>query len=177
MPKPVRRWLAWAVLMAGLAGIWGGATAQNVAVVRIDPAAGAYQAGDVFAVDVRIDRVIALYGVDVRLAFDPSKLRVVEPAVTPRTDLLSPPWMILFNQVDNSAGAIVYVGFMVNPQVPVSGSGAICSFHFQVLAAGTTEVVISEQTLSDINGELIPATTAGALYRVGHQVFLPLVLR
>ena len=62
------------------------------------------------------------------------------------------------------------------PCLPVSGSGALFSFHLQTLAMGSATAGITELTLSDMNGELIPATTAGAVYQVGHQVFLPLVL-
>jgi hypothetical protein len=180
MPPRLRRWLTWAVLLAGLAGLTSSAAAQDGAVVTIQPATGTYGVGETFRVDVRIEDVVALYGVDIRVAFDPARLEVVEPAITAGTDLLAPPWMIFYNQVDNEAGTIVYVVTMVNPQVPVSGSGVVFSFHFRTLAAGTTAVHISEQTLTDIDGVLITATTSGAIYQVeqqGHRVFLPWVLQ
>ena len=180
MSKRVCRWLGWALVLSVLTGICGGATAQDGAVVRIAPAAGSYAVGATFAVDVRIEDVADLYGVDIRVAFDPARLQIVEPEVTPGTGLLSPPWMLLFNQVDNEAGKVVYVVTMLNPQVPVSGSGVVFSFHFRTLMAGQAAVDISERTLTDINGELIAATTAGAVYQVegqGYRVLLPLVLR
>jgi hypothetical protein len=152
---------------------------QDGAVVRILPAAGTYGVGETIAVVVRIEGVAGLYGVDIRVGFDPARLEVVEPAVTPGTDLLSPPWMILFNQVDNKAGTIVYVVTLLNPHVPVSGSGVLFSFHFRTRASGSATASISEQTLTNIDGELIAATTAGAVYQIehqGHQVFLPLAL-
>jgi hypothetical protein len=166
--------LALALLVTTSAGIAGSASAQVGTVVSIRPAAGAYQLGETFAVEVRIDDVSDLYGVDVRVTFDPACLEVVETAVTPGTDLLSPPWLILFNQVDNQTGTIWYVVTLLNPHPPVSGSGVLYSFHFKTLAMGSAAVGITELTLSDINGELIPATTAGAVYQVGHQAFLPL---
>jgi len=168
--------LALALLLAGVAGFAAGASAQLEAVVRIEPPQGAYQLGETFAVEVRIDDVVDLYGLDVHLAFDPARLEVVEAAVTPGTDLLSPPWLILFNQVDNQAGTIWYVVTLLNPHPPVSGSGVLFSFHFKTLAMGSATAGVTELMLSDINGGLIPATTAGAVYQVGHQVFLPLVL-
>lgn len=169
--------LALALLVITVAGIAGGASAQVGTVVSIQPAEGAYRPGDTFAVEVRIDDVADLYGIDVRVAFDPDRLEVVETAVTPGTDLLSPPWLILFNQVDNQAGTIWYVVTLLNPHPPVSGSGVLYSFHFKTLAMGPAAAGIAELTLSDINGDLIPAAAAGALYQVGHQLFLPSVLR
>ncbi len=168
---------ALALLVTIVAGVAGGAFAQVGTMVSIQPAEGAYQPGETFAVEVRIDDVVDLYGIDVRVAFDPDRLEVVETAVTPGTDLLSPPWLILFNQVDNQAGTIWYVVTLLNPHPPVSGSGALYTFHFKTLAMGPATAGIAELTLSDINGDLISATTAGAVYQVGHQVFLPLTLR
>ena len=181
MLTPVRRWLAGAALLAGLASISAGAAAQNGTVVWIQPAAGTHQVGETFAVDVRIENVFALYGVDVHVAFDPTRLQVVESTVTPETGLLSPPWQVYFNQVNNQAGTVWYVATLLNPHLPVSGSGALFSFHFRARAEGPAAADITEHTLSDINGEAIPATTAGAVYQVGpqvrHQVFLASVLR
>lgn len=176
----IRRALAWTVLLWSIAGLGESAGAQDGAVIWIRPAAGNYYVGQTFGVSVGIDDVADLYGADVRVAFDPARLQIVETSVTPETGLLAPPWMILFNQVDNQAGTVVYVLTMLNPQVPVSGSGALFSFHFRALAPGPVTVAISEQILTNINGEVIPATTAGALYQLGqsaNRVFLPLVLR
>lgn len=180
MSSWVRRTFAWAVLLLSLSGVGGSARAQDGTVVWIQPPAGNYQAGETFAVSVGIEDVVGLYGADVRVAFDPARLQVVETAVTPETNLLSPPWMILYNLVDNQAGTVVYVLTMLNPQVPASGSGALFSFHLRALAMGPATVTISEQILSNINGEVLPATTAGAIYQVGqpaNRVFLPFVQR
>ena len=175
MMTRIRRGLAWALCLSALVAISVGAARDDGALVRIEPAAGAYAVGETFAVEVRIEDVAELYGADVRVAFDPSRLEVVEPEVTLETDLLSPPWLVLFNEVDNEAGTIVYVTTLLNPNPPISGSGALFSFHFRTLAAGSTRATITAQTLTDIDGELITAATAGAFYRVGHQIFLPLV--
>ena len=182
MPRSprVRYTLTCAVLLLSLFAVGGDARAHDGAVIWIRPTAGNYQAGETFAVNVGIDNVAGLYGADVRVAFDPARLQIVETSVTPQTGLLSPPWMILFNLVDNQAGTVVYVLTMLNPQVPVSGSGALFSFHFRALAPGPATVTISEQILTSIDGEEIPATTTGAVYQVGQQanrVFLPVVLR
>ncbi len=176
MLRRYRLWLALALLMAGLLCSAGGAAAQAGTVIRIRPAGGTYTPGQTFTAEVRIENVTALYGVDIQVTFDATRLEVIETSVTPGTDLLSPPWMVLFNQVDNEAGTIWYVATLLNPHAPVSGSGMVFSFHFRALESGLASANISEQTLSDINGELIPATTAGAIYGAGNHVFLPLLL-
>jgi hypothetical protein len=175
VPIPFRRWLRWIILLTSLVGIAMGASADDAAVVSVDPAGGVYQVGETLAATVVIENVVDLYGVDVRVAFDPARLEVVEPSVTPGTALLSPPWLILYNQVDNTAGTIWYVVTLLNPHLPVSGSGPLFSFHFRTTAPGVAEADIAEQTLSDINGELIPAVTEGAIYAAGGQVFLPMI--
>lgn len=175
-----RRGLVWAVLLLGLASICRSARAQDGAVIWIQPAAGAYAVNETFTVKVGIEDVADLYGAEVRIAFDPARLQVVETSVTPETDLLSPPWQVYFNQVNNEAGTIFYVATLLNPHLPVSGSGALFSFHFRTLAMGAVTVAVTQHTLSNIDGEVIPATTAGAMYQVGqaaNRLFLPLILR
>lgn len=174
MPRPSRKWLCpIIILVAGLLSIAVNAIADDGAEVSIAPSGGAYTLGESFAASVRIENVIDLYGIDVRVAFDPTRLEVVEPSVTPGTSLLSPPWLILYNQVDNKAGKIWYVVTLLNPHLPVRGSGDLYTLHFRTRAAGVAEVDIAESTLSDINGQLIPSATRDAHYQVGGQVFLP----
>lgn len=171
-----RLWLA-LLLVAGVLSTSGSASAQTPTIIRVQPALGNYAPGQTFAAAVRIENVNALYGIDIHVAFDPHRLQVVESSVTPGTDLLSPPWLILFNQVDNEAGTIWYVATLLNPHEPVNGSGTLFSFHWRTVESGLTKVTIPEHTLSDINGELIEASTAGATYGAAKQVFLPLLLR
>ena len=179
MGKQARHWIALVLLLSSLGCLTRGVGAEDGAVLSIQPAEGTYLVGETFVAKVRIEDVVDLYGLDVHVAFDPARLQVVGSTITPETELLSPPWLILFKQVDNQAGTIWYVVTLLNPHLPVSGSGALFSLQFRTVAAGSTAVSISEQTLSNINGELIPATTAGATYKVeqGHRLFLPLVLR
>jgi len=176
-----RRSACWLLLLTALLGAALPAGAQDGTIVWIQPPSGSFQPGDTFAVQVRIDDVADLYGLDVRLAFDPDLLQVVEAQVMPETELLSPPWLIAYNLVDNEAGTIMYVVTLLSPHPPVSGSGAIFSFHFEAVQDGTALVEISEQWLSDINGDLIPATAAGAVYQVGfvggYVSYVPLVSR
>jgi len=170
------RWLCCIILLLITGTTTRAAGREDTAVVSIEPAGGHFAPGQTFAVAVRIEDVRELYGLDVRIAYDLSQLDVVESAVTPGTHLLSPPWLILYNQVDNDAGTIWYVLTLLNPHPPVSGSGEVFSFHFRAKAMGEAVVHIAEHALSDANGSDIPAAPEIARYVIGHQAFCPLVV-
>lgn len=176
----VSRWLALALLVTSLAGIPGGGAAQVGTVVCIQPAGGTYPLDSDIPVQLRVEDVEGLYGVDVQLSFDPSRLVVVEPQVVPAYDLLWPD-MIVINEVDNVAGTIRYVAVQL-ARPPANGSGALFSFTFHTLGAGPATAGITMADLSDIDGVLIDRATENACYWLGgwlgdRQVFLPLILR
>jgi hypothetical protein len=127
-------------------------------------------------VEVWVEEVIDLYGVDIRIGFDQHRLEVVESQLAPSDDLLSPD-SVLFNIVDNEAGQLWYVATQLGPREPVSGSGMLFSFTFRALREGHGTADVLEQILANHHGELIPAETSGAVYWIEgpRRVFLPLV--
>lgn len=145
--------------------------------VIISPAAGSYQQGDIFEVGVVIENVTDLYTMDIRLAFDPDLLHVVENQVTPG-NLFFPADVILFNTVDNQAGEIMYVATMLNPSPPVSGSGIVFSFHFEARAGGEAAVAITLHDLVKTGAVGIPNTPHPAAYTLlAPALYLPLLQR
>ena len=152
--------------------------------VRVLPPGGAYFEGDPIAVEVWIEDVVALYGADVRLAFDANRLAVLDAnpslpgvQVVPHDDLLSPD-LVIRNEADNQAGTVWYAVTQISPSPPVTGTGVLFSFTFQALYAGEALVEISYERLSTIDGTEIPASSAGAAYLIEgpYRRFLPLVL-
>jgi len=153
--------------------------------VRVLPPGGAYPQEDQIAVEVWIENVVALYGADVRLGFDADRLAVVDAnpslpgvQVFPGNDLLSPD-LVIRNEADNDAGTVWYAVSQISPSPPVTGTGVLYSFTFQVLRqAGQAPVEITYQRLSTVDGAEIPAGSAGAIYLVNgpYRQFLPLVL-
>jgi len=156
-------------------------------MVTIFPASGVFIAGQVFTVEVWVENVFDLYGVDIQLAFDPALLQVVDPIpgtskveVTPRYDLLSPDLVVRY-EADNTAGTVWYAVSQLNPSEPVAGSGALFEFQVLTVPQGVTQIQITNQQLVNQNSELIVVPT-GALstdYTITlvNGLFLPLVLR
>lgn len=152
--------------------------------VRVLPPGGTYTEGEPIAVEILIEDVAALYGADVRLAFDAGRLAVLDAnpslpgvQVVPSDDLLFPD-LIIRNEADNEAGIVWYAATQISPRPPVTGTGVLFSCTFQALYAGEAPVEISYARLSTIDGDDIPASTAGAIYLVEgpYRRFLPLAL-
>ena len=161
-----------------------GDSAEDKAVVRVLPAEGSYRAGQEIAVEVWVEDVANLYGANVHLVFDTTRLRVLDAnpslpgvQVMPRDDLLSSD-LVIHREADNEAGTIWYAVTQLNPSEPVSGSGALFSFNFQTLATGLGLVNIQQHTLATRDGDVIPADAEGACYLIsGRQtVLLPLIV-
>lgn len=183
--SPVRPLLVTVVLvLAAVAIPLVAQGAQAPAQVRLLPETGAYFAGQEIDVQVQIADVSSLWGADVRLLFDATRLQVIDanPALSgvqiePSNDFLSPDF-VLRNEVDNTLGSIWYAAIQLNPSQPVTGTGILCTFTLQVTGTGGTTVTFSQANLSDRFGTPIPANPIGATYRLSeaHKIFVPLVL-
>lgn len=187
-----RCWLACVVLIAvGLFGAWSSSAqirAGGPTFVRVKPADGNYRVGDQFDVEVWVEDVSSLYGADVQLSFDPTRLAVLDAnaslpgvQVAPQPDLLVPDFVVR-READNVTGTVWYAATQLNPRPPASGSGPLFSFAFEVLARGTTMLVVQDCTLSTRDGEPISASATGAQFSLVGQddiylrLFLPLVM-
>lgn len=153
-------------------------------VVKVLPTRGSFGEGAQIQVEIRIVDVQDLYGADVRLAFDPALLQVIDAdpntpgtQITPRSDLLSPDFVIK-NEADNQAGTVWYAVTQLNPTPPASGTGALFSFAFSVVGSGTATVGLDQQ-LATRMGEIIPAEGRGATYQLVEStiIYLPIVMK
>jgi hypothetical protein len=158
-------------LLVSLLGVYARPLSDDP-VVAVYPADGSYAVGTLIDVEVWVEDVVNLYGVDIRLAFDPTRLQVLDAnpdlpgvQVQPRDDILSPDFIIR-READNDAGTVWYAVTQINPSPPVSGSGALFSFSFETIGAGTTEVIVTNYQLADPNGMIIPAQPSGAVYEI-----------
>ena len=174
------KYLVWArgALALGLAfGAFlasGGASAQTPALVSVSPEYQLVRAGQEFSVQVRIDDVQALYGFDVLLSFPPELLEAL--SVTDENFLAPGFGGPLFN---NDAGTVQVIHSQMNPTEPVSGSGALFTVMFRADAEGANAaLLLSEVTLSDRDGLLIPCDIRSGAVRLGdYQLFLPAAFR
>ncbi|MBN1148522.1 MAG: hypothetical protein JXA78_14785 [Anaerolineales bacterium] len=151
--------------------------------MSVQPAAGNYDFGDIITTEVWVENVVDLYGADVRLGFDPTRLQVLDDnlarpgvQISPRSDLLSPD-LVLINSADNTNGEVAYVAVQLNPCPPASGSGALFQLRLQVVGSGQTEVSIGEQLLTTKDADPIHAEIEDAYFTLGCIVVIPLIFK
>ncbi len=141
-------------------------------VILIQPSSSDINVDDAITVDIRIEDVADLYGVDVRLSFDPTLLEGQDADGTPANGVqfqagsFPAPNFVVKNEADNSAGTIWYAVTQMNPTEPVSGSGVAASITFKGLAEGTSSVAFTYQKLVNRNGEQILAIAEDGLITV-----------
>ena len=141
--------------------------APDAAVVRCEPASAAGQVGDILTVDLYVEGVSDLYGVDLQLAFDTAIADVVdEDAGLPGVQILPlsgflQPGFVASKAADNAAGAIQYANTQVNPTLPASGSGSVARVRLRGLAAGTFNMAFTAHDLATRDGVLISNTAQG----------------
>ena len=117
------------------------------------------------AVEVRVENVEALYGLDIRLSFDPSVVEVVDadPAAAGlqvRPGGLLSLDFVLRNTADNEQGTAWFALTQVNPSQEVSGSGIAFIVTFAGKSAGSsTPLSITYAKIVERTGAEIPAST------------------
>lgn len=147
-------------------------------VILIQPSSSDVDVDDTIMVDIRIEDVADLYGVDVRLSFEPTLLEVVQI----QAGSFPAPDFVVKKEADNSAGTVWYAVSQMAPTEPTSGSGVAASITFKGLAGGTSSVAFTYQKIVKKNGEQIPATTQdGQITVVGTETstptYLPIVFK
>jgi LysM repeat protein len=141
--------------------------------VLLDPSTTTLPVGGVAAVDIKIVGVTNLYGVEVRLSFDPTKLSV-QDAVQFQTGIQIQPGtlpnpsdgFVAVNSVDNAAGTIVYAITLLAPAAPVSGSGTLARITFRGLANGQVNVIFTAVSLLDNLTQPLTTSTGNATITV-----------
>ena len=155
-----------AVVEEAAAGQMGAeAKAQATTKVLISPATQEILVGGTCAVDIRIENVIGLFGADVRLDFDPTRLEVqdanptlpgVQIEVGTFPDPSSGMGMVAMNSADNTAGTIGYAVTLLSPASPVDGSGVLARVTFKGTNTSTSAVAFISALLSDKTATQIP---------------------
>lgn len=160
------------LLLFGLASVLFTALARPVvgqeATLRLEPDMLELAPGDEGALEIRMENVEKLAGIELHLAFDPVLLEVVdqdiaeEGAQIAHGDFLSPDFVAQnLTQVDE--GVIDYAIACIPVDKAVSGSGTLARVRFRALSEGETIVEIRGFLLSDPEGQPIGATTESSL--------------
>jgi LysM repeat protein len=132
------------------------------------------EAGATTVVEVQVKDVQNLFGIDVRLSFDPSKLEVQDanPGMA-GVQIQAGPFLdvnqgfVAQNSADNTAGRVNYAMTLLGQAQPVSGSGTVMIITFKGIGEGDSAVSFLSALLSDRVGTQIPATTTGGTVSVG----------
>lgn len=160
------RWIGLALLLAMLFSTPVGYGLAQSTMVVIDPPICEVGVGTTTTVDIRIEDVTDLFGAEVRLAFNPALLEVVDAdpettGVQIQPGTFPSPDFIAQNSVDQSAGRIDFAVAQMPLHEPVSGSGILAVITFRGKAAGTSDLNFSEVILANPDGVPISAGAQG----------------
>jgi hypothetical protein len=161
--------------------------AAQTTQVLVVPSPVEVSPGGEFDVDVQVHDVEDLYGLDVRLTFDPTLLEAVELVAG---DVFPPAVFEAEKTLDNDAGQVKYVVTFMPPSTPFTGSGALAQITFRALSPGSSELGINA-VLANTSAESIPLTVSAGSVVIGgqtatpsptlqpgaHRAYLPVILR
>lgn len=131
--------------------------------VYFDPASATVEEGETATVDIVVEDVSNLQGVEVHMVFDPSVLEVVDAdagmaGVQVALGPFVSPDFVAQNVVDPGTGRIDFAYSQMG-NTPVSGSGVIGSITFRATASGVSPLTFIEVLLADVGGNQIGVTT------------------
>jgi hypothetical protein len=146
------------------------AVAQNSQVVlRFDPPALGLSPDAQGTVDVLVENVQALYGLQFQFAFDPDILEVIDADPDKEGVQVKPAdcWkdgFVAVNQVDNENGQIAFAATLLRPALAINGNRPIATITFAARKNGTSGLRVESAILSTRNAEAISYTQqAGAI--------------
>jgi len=154
--------VAFAALLGALA-LWfaAPARAEQAALLSLEPATADIVVGEEVTLTVRVREVTNLYGIDLRLAFDPAVLEVadVDPAkegIQSVPGSYPYPDLVARNEADNDAGTIWYMVTQLGARGAASGEGTVVTIHLRGKAPGTGTVGVRQADLANNEGFMIP---------------------
>jgi len=135
-------------------------------IVLVNPPSQSVALNQTATVELKVDTVTNLYGVDIRLTFDAAKLEAQDADGNPANgvniasgDFLNPAQGFLAqNTVDNTTGQVQYVFALMAPAPAVSGTGVVARITFRAKAAGNALITFTAVTLSNDQAQPIAAT-------------------
>ena len=140
---------------------------QGGTIVRCDPSTVIGTTDQTLTVDLYVQDVTNLYGLDLKATFDTTIAQVVDEnsgtagvQFQPLSTFMQPDFVVR-NVADNSAGTLRYAATQVDPTAPATGSGPVARIRFAAAKAGQLTMVFTAHDLSDRNGGSI-SNTAGS---------------
>jgi LysM repeat protein len=137
----------------------------NGTIVLVNPPSQSVNVNATTTVEIKVDTVTNLYGVDVRLTFDAAKLEAQDAnaslagvQIEQGTFLNPAQGFMAQNVADNTTGQVQYAFVMLTPAPAVSGTGVLAKITFKAKAAGNALITLNTVTLSNDAAMPITAT-------------------
>ncbi|MFH1086279.1 MAG: cohesin domain-containing protein, partial [Chloroflexota bacterium] len=174
--KRMRRWgLLLGVCAALILGLVAPvALGQAMTRVYVSPPERLLMVGRTSFVELRVDDVRDLFGVQLEVSYDPTVVRITDAdPVAPGVQIGAGnifdglPWNVDYNIVDPAAGKIRYA-FQLQRTVTagVSGNGSLARLDFTGLVPGASPVTWVEVILTDLHGRSLEHTREPGRIRV-----------
>jgi len=137
----------------------------DATIVLVNPPSQSVNVNSTITVEVKVDTVTNLYGIDVRLTFDAAKLEAQDAntslggvQIEQGTFLNPAQGFMAQNVADNTTGQVQYAFVLLSPAPAVSGSGVLAKITFKAKAAGNALITLNSVTLSNDQAQAIQAT-------------------
>lgn len=141
----------------------GQLAAQGNTVLHFVPAPGQVMVGSVVAVQIHLENVDNLYGIEVHLTFDKNVVQIEDDDPARDGVQIAPgeipfPDFTVQNMVDNLGGRLDYAVVQLSPRLPATGSGVVATIHFRGVREGSSPIRFSGAKLASPEGMEIPVT-------------------
>ncbi|UCG24750.1 MAG: hypothetical protein JSW55_01775 [Chloroflexota bacterium] len=148
--------------------------AQTSVLLIVTPSEAAIEPGETIELTVRVEDAVNLYGVELRLNYDPAILQVVDAdgdadgiQALPGPFLDVDQGFLVANQADNEAGQLVYAATLLSPAEPVAGNGILLEVSLRGAGIGTSPLDLDSSILASPEGQALPLVTQGGHITVG----------
>jgi LysM repeat protein len=144
-------------------GLWSHAVFQGNALLHFSPSPQQVPLGGTASVQLRLENVNNLYGIEAHLIFDASLVQVEDDDPEWNGVQIAPgeipnPEFTVQNAVDNSVGRLDYAVVQLAPRPPASGSGVVATIRFRGVRKGSGSIRFSSAKLASPDGEEIAVT-------------------
>lgn len=170
MPKAITRYMILLIVVAGASlavmPLSAPAAPNAATITLVTPSGSSASACGTIPIEIWVNDVTNLYGVDVRLAFDPNQIEVQDSelsttGVQVEKDLTNfYPDFTIRNIVDNFTGTIWYAANQNAPRPAFTGSDKIATIYVKVKTSGSLNLNFTYTKLSNSSGVEIPATAS-----------------
>jgi hypothetical protein len=159
------------------------ALAQERAQVYLLPPTDPLVTGQPVTVDVVAEGVSNLYGAEIHLRVDPTRVRLEDgdpqqegAQLTPGSLLDPAQGFIVANRSDNTAGTAVFAITLVNPAPPVEGGGVIARVTLVPLQPGALRLELENAKLVTRDLQTLDVSLSGLEVQVSGQAIAPAVV-